>query len=98
MITRNSKPMWIRDKLTRLLLKCTLIREPDEEDCIFWVWSVAVSAWTGPSGSLLPPGAILVEGQKRRFPKIVTTDQALKICKGFAWDAKLILPAPGFFT
>jgi len=76
--------------LTHDLALCEARRAPDEEHCLFWIWSVTVDAMRDRFGQLTAQGEGLLALQKRRFPDVIATgvDEAVLSRFWFASDSK----------
>ena len=69
----ESMLLWIsmsrsaRQDLSTRLMRCAVSRHSDEEDCLMWLFEIAIASWTGPDGALLPQGLALLELRYLRF-------------------------------
>ena len=83
----------IREELTSALPHSAPKHSDAEDDCLFWIWTVAVLSWTaeGPT-RLTMKGIELAEQQRRRWSWTYSTAErkkALRLLQQFFWNDNL---------
>lgn len=69
----ESMILWIsmarstRQDLSTKLMRCIVPRDENEEECLIWIFEIAIASWTGPDGALLPQGLALLSVRMWRF-------------------------------
>lgn len=66
----NNIAMWTRRKLSGYLPLCIQPRDQQEEECLFWIWTLTVSSWKTHTGVYPPHALALLSAQKERFPDV----------------------------
>jgi hypothetical protein len=82
----NNIAVCMRASLRAKLLQCRQIREPEVEECLYWIWTVAVTASRQMDGTLDKPGMELLVRQRIRFQYLGGQDEHELIPKRFFWD------------
>ncbi|KAL2816702.1 hypothetical protein BJX63DRAFT_387133 [Aspergillus granulosus] len=82
----NNIAVCMRSSLRAKLLQCRRIRESAEEECLCWIWTVAVSSWRQIDGTLDKPGMELQMAQRIRFGYLGGQAEHEKILSKFFWD------------
>ncbi|RDW67244.1 uncharacterized protein DSM5745_09110 [Aspergillus mulundensis] len=81
----NSIVVCMRAALHARLVQCTRLREAAEEECLRWIWAVAVSSWRQRDGTLDQPGFQLLERQRWRLGSS-SSEEFEKTLRKFFWD------------
>ena len=70
----ESMLLWIsmsrstRQDLSTRLMRCVLPRQQDEDECLMWLFEIAIASWIRPDGvTLLPQGRALLNFRRQRF-------------------------------
>ncbi|KAL4784114.1 hypothetical protein BJX76DRAFT_233028 [Aspergillus varians] len=81
----NNIAVCMRASLKAKLLECHQFREPAVEQCLCWIWTVAVSSWRQTDGTLDKPGVELLVRQRRRFFYLGSEEEHEMVLRKFFW-------------
>lgn len=79
-----------RAELTRTLLRGVKYYDPDQNDCLAWVWAVTISAHLSATGSIAD-SVVLVADFFDQFPELANMDRAADLFCRYFYEEDLIV-------
>lgn len=87
-------PLSARRDLTTRLLRLPQQQSTALEECVFWMWHVAVHSWRNPNGQIEGDGKTLKQLERARFKHWCDERRTEQILGRFSWSSKVCINFP----